>query len=48
MKRKYKNVTYIFSALILFSIIGGIVKYSLRYIDDHPDLYIPKTKDITI
>ena len=47
MKKKYKNVIYIFSCIILFSIIGGVVKYSLRYIDDNPDLYIPKTKEIS-
>ena len=48
MKKKYKKVIYIFSCIILFSIIGGVVKYSLRYINDNPDLYIPKTKGITI
>ena len=48
MKKKYKKVIYIFTAILLFSIIGGVIKYSLRYIDDNPDLYIPKTKDITI
>tara|TARA_Y100000994_G_scaffold211327_1_gene185606 strand:+ start:630 stop:776 length:147 start_codon:yes stop_codon:yes gene_type:complete len=48
MKKKYKKVIYIFSYIILFSIIGGFVKYSLGYINDNPDLYIPKTKDISI
>ena len=48
MKKKYKKVIYIFSSIVLFSIIGGVVKYSLGYIDDNPDLYIPKTKGITI
>ena len=48
MKTKYKKVIYIFSVIILFSIIGGVVKYSLRYIDDNPELYIPKKKEITI
>ena len=47
MKKKYKKVIYIFSCIVLFSIIGGIVKYSLGYIDDNPDLYIPKTKNIS-
>ena len=46
MKKKYKKVIYIFSCIFLFSIIGGVVKYSLRYIDENPDLYIPKTKEI--
>ena len=48
MKKKYKKVIYIFSCILLLSIIGGVVKYSLRYMDDNPDLYVPKTKDITI
>ena len=48
MKKKYKKVIYIFSCIVLFSIIGGVVKYSFGYIDDNPDLYIPKTKGIKI
>ena len=48
MKRKYKNVIFIFSGIIFFSIIGGVVKYSFKYINNNPDLYIPKTKDLTI
>ena len=47
MKKKYKKVIYIFSFIVFFSIIGGVVKYSLRYMDDNPDLYIPETKDIS-
>ena len=48
MKKRYKKVIYIFTTIILFSIIGGIVKYSYRYIDENPDKYIPKTKQIII
>ena len=48
MKKKYKKVIYIFSAIVLFSIIGGVFKNSLRYIDNNPDFYIPKTKSIKI
>ena len=48
MKKKYKKVIYIFSSIILFSIIGGVVKYSFIYIDENPDKYIPKTKNIII
>ena len=48
MKKKYKKVIYMFSFIVLFSIIGGVIKYSIRYMDDNPDFYIPKTKDITI
>ena len=39
MKKKYKKVIYIFSSIILISIIGGIVKYSLEYIQNNPDKY---------
>ena len=39
MKKKYKKIIYIFSAIILISIIGGIVKYSLEYIQNNPDKY---------
>ena len=48
MKKKYKKVIYIFSTIILFSFIGGVVKYSLRYIYENPDLYNPRTKEVTI
>ena len=34
MKKNYKKIIYIFSIIVLFSIIGGVVKYSLKYIDD--------------
>ena len=44
MKKKYKKVIYIFSSIIFISIILGVVKYSLRYIDDNPELYRTKTK----
>ena len=47
MKKKYTKVIYIFSCIILFTIIGGVVKYSLGYIVDNPDLYIDNTKDIS-
>ena len=48
MKKRYKKLIYIFTIVILISIIGGVVKYSLRYIDENPDKYIPKTKQIII
>ena len=44
MKKKYKKVVFIFSTILLCSIIGGILKYSLRYIDENPDMYITETK----
>ena len=46
MKKNYQKLIYIFSMIVLFSIIGGVVKYSLKYIDDNPNLYIPKTEQI--
>ena len=46
MKKNYKKLIYIFSMIVLFSIIGGVVKYSLKYIDDNPNLYILKTEQI--
>ena len=48
MKKRYKKVIYIFTTIILISIIGGVAKYSLRYIDEKHDKYIPKTKQIII
>ena len=48
MKKRYKKAIYIFSTIFLFSIIGGVVEYSFRYIDENPDKYIPKTKQIII
>ena len=48
MKNRYKKVIYIFTIIILISIIGGVVKYSFRYIDENPDKYIPKKKQIII
>ena len=48
MRKKYQRVIYIFSAIILSSIIGGVVKYSFKYIDENPDKYVPKTRQIII
>ena len=48
MKKKYKKVIYIFSAIFLLSIIGVVVKYSLKYMEDNPEIYIPKTNKINI
>ena len=42
MKRNYIKVIFIFSMVLLFSVIGGVVKYSLKYIEDNPKKYIPK------
>ena len=48
MKNKYKKVIYIFSSMVLISVITGVVRFSLGYIEDNPKLYIPQTKSITI
>ena len=42
MKNKYKKVIYTIPFIVLFSIILGVVKFSLKYIDNNPNLYIPK------
>ena len=43
MKKKYKKVIFFFSAIVLSLIIGGVVKYSFKYIDNNPNLYVPTT-----
>ena len=44
MKRKYKKIIFIISAIALFSVIVGIVKYSLTYIENNPEKYLPRQK----
>ena len=39
MKKNSKKVIYIFTSIILISIIGGVVKYSLEYIKNNSDKY---------
>ena len=46
--KKYIKVINIFSTIVLCSIIGGVIKYSLKYIQDNPNLYSPEGKSITI
>ena len=48
MKEKYKKVIFIFSIIISFSVIGGVLKYSFKYMDENPDKYVPKTKQVII
>ena len=48
MKKRYMKVIYIVTTIILISVIGGVVKYSFRYIDENPDKYIPTTKQTII
>ena len=44
MKSIYKNIIFIISAIALFSIIVGVLKYSLTYIENNPEKYLPKQK----
>ena len=42
MKSIYKKIIFIISAIALFSVIVGVVKYSLTYIENNPEKYLPK------
>jgi len=42
MRNIYKKIIFIISAMALFSVIVGVVKYSLFYIENNPDKYLPK------
>jgi len=44
MKIIYKKIIFIISAIALFSVIVGVVKYSLIYIENHPEKYLPIQK----
>jgi len=44
MKSIYKKIIFIISAIALFSVIVGVVKYSLNYIENNPEKYLPKQK----
>ena len=44
MKIIYKKIIFIISAIALFSVIVSVVKYSLTYIEDNPEKYLPKQK----
>ena len=47
MKIIYKKIIFIISAIALFSVIVGVVKYSLTYIENNSEKYLPtqsKTK----
>ena len=41
MKSIYKKIIFLISAIALFSVIVGIVKYSLTYIENNPEKYLP-------
>ena len=44
MQSIYKKITFIISAIALFSVIVGVVKYSLTYIENNPEKYLPTQK----
>jgi len=44
MKNIYKKIYLIISAIALISVIVGVVKYSLTYIDNNPEKYLPTQK----
>ena len=44
MKSLYKKIIFIISAIALFSVIVGVVKYSLTYIENNPEKYLPTKK----
>ena len=44
MKIIYKKIIFIISAIALFSVIVGVVKYSLTYIENNPEKYLPSQK----
>ena len=44
MKSIYKKIIFIVSAIALLSVIVGVVKYSLTYIENNPEKYLPTQK----
>ena len=44
MQNIYKKIIFIISAIALFSVIAGVVKYSLTYIENNPEKYLPTQK----
>ena len=44
MKSIYKKIIFIISAIALFSVIVCVVKYSLTYIENNPEKYLPTQK----
>jgi len=44
MKSIYKKIIFIISAIALFSVIVVVVKYSLTYIENNPEKYLPTQK----
>ena len=43
-EKHLKKIIFIISAIALFSVIVGVVKYSLTYIENNPEKYFPTQK----
>jgi len=44
MKSINKKIIFIISAIALFSVIVSVVKFSLTYIENNPEKYLPSQK----
>ena len=44
MKRTFKKIIFIVLAITLFTLIAGVLKYSLTYIENNPEKYLPTQK----
>ena len=44
MKRIYEKIIFIISAIALSLVIVGVIKYSLTYIENNPEKYLPTQK----
>ncbi len=44
MKNFYTKIIYIISVVTLFSVIVRVVIYSVNYIENNPDKYLPSQK----
>ena len=44
IKNIYKKIIFIISAIALFSVIVVVVKYSVTYIENNPEKYLPTQK----
>ena len=45
MKYIYKKVIFIIAVISLLSVIVGVVNYSLIYIENNPEKYLPTQKE---
>ena len=44
MKNSYKKLIFIISVIALFSVIVGVINYSLTHIENNPEKYLPTQK----